>query len=234
MQLHRSCTSLSRLLCAAASPLLPLLVSLAGCSTTETHQRLATESVATHNHPYNGPRMRMVIGKFENRSPYMNGVFSDRSVDQLGLQAQQILKTHLSQTNRFVLMDRVNMGELAQEAKIGGTTQNLTAGDLVLTGAVTEFGRKEVGASGSIFGRTRHQVAQCKIQVSIVDVRTSQVIFSEQGAGEYDLGSGDVLGFGSAASYDATLNDKVLNLAAIEVVDKLVAAMDRGNWGKPQ
>jgi hypothetical protein len=30
-----------------------------------------------------------------------------------------------------------------------------------------------------------------------------------------------VLGFGSAAGYDATLNDKVLNLAAIDVVDKL-------------
>jgi curli biogenesis system outer membrane secretion channel CsgG len=72
------------------------------------------------------------------------------------------------------------------------------------------------------------------VQVSIVDVRTSQVVFSEQGAGEYDLGSGDVLGFGSSASYDATLNDKVLNLAAIEVVDKLTSAMEHGAWGKPQ
>jgi curli biogenesis system outer membrane secretion channel CsgG len=208
------------------------VASCIGCSTTEKHQRTETETVATAHSatPYNGPKYRLVIGKFENRSPYMHGIFSD-SVDRLGLQAEQIMKTHLSQTNRFVLMDRVNMDELQRESKIAGTQQNLTGGQYVLTGAVTEFGRKEVGASGSIFGRTRHQVAQCKVQISIVDVRTSQVVFSEQGAGEYDLGSGDVLGFGSSASYDATLNDKVLNLAAIDVVDKLTAAMERGAWG---
>jgi curli biogenesis system outer membrane secretion channel CsgG len=214
--------------------LLAIAVSV-GCSTTEKHQRLESETVAAAHAtaPYTGPKYRLVIGKFENRSPYMHGIFSD-GVDRLGLQAEQIMKTHLSQTNRFVLMDRSNMDEISRESKISGATQTLTGGEYVLTGAVTEFGRKEVGASGSIFGRTRHQVAQCKVQVSVVDVRTSQVVFSEQGAGEYDLGSGDVLGFGSSASYDATLNDKVLNLAAIEVVDKLTSAMEHGAWGKPQ
>jgi curli biogenesis system outer membrane secretion channel CsgG len=209
------------------------LLATGGCSTTESHKTLPTQSVATHNTAYSGPKYRMVIGKFENRSPYMRGIFSD-SVDRLGMQTEQIMKTHLSQTNRFVLMDRVNMDELSRESKFSGATQNITGGEYVLTGAVTEFGRKEVGASGSIFGRTKHQVAHCKVQISIVDVRTSQVVFSEQGAGEYDLGSGEVLGFGSNAGYDATLNDKVLNLAAIEVVDKLVAALERGEWNKAQ
>jgi curli biogenesis system outer membrane secretion channel CsgG len=204
-----------------------------GCSTTETNRRLETATVVTRGTPYSGPTHRVVIGKYENRSPYMRGIFSD-GVDRLGMQAEQILKTHLSQTGRFVLMDRTNMQELKTESGYSGTAQQITGGDLVITGAVTEFGRKEVGSSGSIFGRTRHQVAHCKVQLSVVDVRTSQVVFSEQGAGEYDLGSGDVLGFGSAASYDATLNDKVLNLATIEVVDKLVAAMEGGQWGKPQ
>ena len=204
-----------------------------GCQTTESHKRLETASVASRNTTYTGPKQRLVIGKFENRSPYLRGIFSD-GVDRLGMQSEQIMKTHLSQTNRFVLMDRANMDEIARESKFAGQPQNITGGQYVLTGAVTEFGRKEVGSSGSIFGRTRHQVAHCKIQVSIVDVATSQVVFSEQGAGEYDLGSGDVLGFGSSAGYDATLNDKVLNLAAIEVVDKLVAAMESGAWNQPQ
>ena len=211
-----------------------LACCLLSCATTESHKRPETATVATHDAPpYAGPKQRVVIGKFENRSPYMHGIFSD-GVDRLGLQSEQIMKTHLSQTNRFVLMDRVNMEETARESQFAGQKQNITAGQYLLTGAITEFGRKEVGSSGSIFGRTRHQVAHCKIQVSIVDVATSQVVFSEQGAGEYDLGSGDVLGFGSSAGYDATLNDKVLNLAAIEVVDKLVAAMERGAWNNPQ
>jgi curli biogenesis system outer membrane secretion channel CsgG len=207
-----------------------LFLACVGCSTTESSKRLETQTVATSGTPYSGPKHRVVIGHFENRSPYTRGIFSD-GVDRLGMQAEQILKTNLSQSGRFIVMDRVNMPELETESAFSGTTQKITGGEMVITGAVTEFGRKEDGAKGSIFGRTRHQVAHCKVQLSVVDVKTSQVIFSEQGAGEYDLGSGDVLGFGSAASYDATLNDKVLNLAMIEVVDKLVAAMESGKWG---
>jgi curli biogenesis system outer membrane secretion channel CsgG len=37
-----------------------------------------------------------------------------------------------------------------------------------------------------------------------------------------------VLGFGGTASYDATLNGKVLDLAMREAVDKLVAGVDAG------
>lgn len=203
----------------------------AGCATTEKSKRLETQTVATRHIAYTGPKYRVALGKFENRSPYMRGIFSD-GVDRLGLQAEQIMKTHLSQTGRFTVVDRANLEEMQRESKFAGSELKTTAGELLITGAVTEFGRKEVGASGSIFGKTRHQVAHAKIQLSVVDVRTSEVLFSEQGAGEYDLGSGDVLGFGSHAGYDATLNDKVLNLAAIDVVDKLVAAMERGDWGR--
>ena len=37
------------------------------------------------------------------------------------------------------------MGEISQEAKIKGTAQNLKGADYVVTGDVTEFGRKETG-----------------------------------------------------------------------------------------
>jgi curli biogenesis system outer membrane secretion channel CsgG len=169
-----------------------------GCATTEKSKRLETQTVATRNIAYAGPKFRVALGKFENRSPYMNGIFSD-GVDRLGLQAEQIMKTHLSQTGRFTVVDRVNLEEMQRESEFAGTPLKTTAGELIVTGAVTEFGRKEVGTAGSIFGKTRHQVAHAKIQLSVVDVRTSEVLFSEQGVGEYDLGSGDVLGFGSAA-----------------------------------
>jgi curli biogenesis system outer membrane secretion channel CsgG len=41
------------------------------------------------------------------------------------------------------------------------------------------------------------------------------------------------LGFGSTASYDVTLNGKVLDLAVRESVEKLVAALDNGAWKAP-
>jgi curli biogenesis system outer membrane secretion channel CsgG len=39
-----------------------------------------------------------------------------------------------------------------------------------------------------------------------------------------------VIGFGGTASYESTLNGKVLDLAIREAVNNLVAALESGNW----
>jgi curli biogenesis system outer membrane secretion channel CsgG len=45
------------------------------------------------------------------------------------------------------------------------------------------------------------------------------------------LSNREVLGFGGTASYDATLNGKVLDLAMREAVNSLVSGRDAGQWG---
>lgn len=200
-----------------------------GCSARESRRAVEVSSVQSRGKPYTGPRYRLVIGEFTNRSPYMSGIFSDNT-DRLGAQARNILMTHLSQSGRFVLMDRDNMENLTTEAGYSDQTQNITGGEVVLTGAVTEFGRREVGRQDSVFHRSRTQVAYAKVTLSVVDVKTSQVRYSCQGAGEFDLTDRGVLGFGSTAGYDATLADKVLNLAMIEAIDRLVEGLDRREW----
>ena len=208
-----------------------MVAALIGCEATESHKRLDVEGVASRWSSYSGPKHKLAIGQFENKSPYMKGIFSDGK-DRLGLQARQILKTHLSQTNRFVLLDRTNLKEIERETDFSGRERRITGGDVVLTGAVTEFGRRETGGQSlwGILGKSKKQVAYAKVSISIVDTATSQVLYSAQGAGEFDLSSSDVLGFGSKAGYDATLNDKVLNLAVIEAVDRLVEGLEGGQW----
>jgi len=56
------------------------------------------------------------------------------------------------------------------------------------------------------------------------------VVYSSQGAGEYALSNREIIGFGGTASYDSTLNGKVLDLAMREAVNKLVNAVDNGQW----
>ena len=51
---------------------------------------------------------------------------------------------------------------------------------------------------------------------------------SAQGAGEYSLSNREVIGFGSTASYDSTLNGKVLDLAIREAVDNFVGGVESG------
>lgn len=204
-------------------------ITVAGCSATESRRAIAVNTVQSRGTAYSGSKYRLVIGEFTNRSPYMSGIFSDDK-DRLGAQARNILMTHLSQSGRFVLMDRDNMENLATEAGYSGTKQSITGGQIVLTGAVTEFGRREVGRRDSVFHRSRTQTAYAKVTLSIVDVKTSQLQFSCQGAGEFDLTDRGVLGFGSTAGYDATLADKVLNLAMIEAIDRLVEGLEDNEW----
>ncbi|MDR0278126.1 MAG: CsgG/HfaB family protein [Paucimonas sp.] len=207
--------------------------SLSGCA-TETSTAVAVQQVESVNRPYSGLRAPIAVGKFDNRSSYMRGIFSD-GVDRLGGQAKTILITHLQQTNRFNVLDRDNMGEIQQEAAIKGQAQRLKGADYVLTGDVTEFGRKEVGDHQlfGILGRGKTQIAYAKVALNIVNISTSEVVYSSQGAGEYALSNREIIGFGGTASYDSTLNGKVLDLAMREAVNKLVNAVESGQW-KPQ
>jgi curli biogenesis system outer membrane secretion channel CsgG len=216
--------------------ILPLLalaslsLALGGCA-TESSQSLAVQKVDTATKPYSGSRTLISIGKFDNRSSYMRGIFSD-GVDHLGSQAKTILVTHLQQTNRFNVLDRDNMKEISQEATIANKAQKLKGADYVATGDVTEFGRKEVGDQQlfGVLGRGKSQIAYAKVNLNIVNITTSEVVYSTQGAGEYALSNREVIGFGGTASYDSTLNGKVLDLAIREAVNNLAAALDTGTW----
>lgn len=208
-----------------------VLLSVSACRSSESHRTVETETVASYGTNYAGPRAALSIGRFSNASPYLRGIFSD-GVDRLGNQARTILKTHLSQTGRFELLDRENMEALEQESALSGDAQELQGAQIVVGGQVTEFGRKETGDEQlfGVLGRGKTQVAYSKVSINVVDVRTSRVVYSVQGAGEYALSNREVLGTGSTAGYDSTLNGKVLNLAITDAVNKMVSAIESGAW----
>lgn len=210
--------------------LLLTFVLAAGCA-TESHRVVASETVETYGTAYSGPKTTLAVGNFQNRSGYMQGLFSSES-DRLGNQAKTILKTHLQQTNRFNVVDRENLQQNEQEAKFLGAKQSIHGARYVVTGDVTEFGRKVTGDRElfGILGAGKKQVAYAKVSLNIVDVLTSQIVYSTQGAGEYALGNREVLGTGGTAGYDATLNGKVLNFAITETVNNMVRDLQNGVW----
>jgi curli biogenesis system outer membrane secretion channel CsgG len=203
---------------------------LSGCA-TESHQALKTPKPVSVGTAYIGPKSTLVVGTFDNRSGYMRGLFSD-GVDRLGQQAKTILIGHLQETGRFGVVDRDNMNEIAFEAKLKGKEQSLKGADFAVTGDVVEFGRKEVGDQQlfGILGSGKNQVAYSKVTLNIVDVLTSEVVYSAQGAGEYALNNREVVGFGGTAGYDSTLNGKVLDLAIREAINQLVEGLEEGKW----
>jgi curli biogenesis system outer membrane secretion channel CsgG len=206
------------------------LLVTAGCA-TESHNALKVDRPASAGQNYSGPKSSLIVGKFDNRSSYLRGMFSD-GVDRLGGQAKTILMGHLQSTGRFDVLDRDNLPDLAREAQMQGAQQSLQGADFALTGDVSEFGRKETGDRQlfGILGSGKKQVAYSKVTINVVDVRTSRVVYSAQGAGEYAMSNREVIGFGGTAGYDSTLNGKVLDLAIREAVDRLVEGAEQGKW----
>lgn len=207
-----------------------VLLGSHGCA-TERHRSVAPPTVAAYGTTYTGPKHKLVVGRFQNRSRYLQGVFSD-GVDRLGNQARTVLETHLQQSGRFTVVDRNNMEALAREAKIAGQKQALTGAQVAITGDVTEFGRRVTGDRQlfGILGQGKEQMAYANVALHVVDVRTSEILHSVQGAGEYALSNREVIGTGGTAGYDATLNGKVLDLAIREAVNRLIEALEAGRW----
>jgi curli biogenesis system outer membrane secretion channel CsgG len=161
----------------------------------------------------------------------MRGIFTD-GVDRLGSQAKTTLIAHLQQSQRFNVLERENLAETKQEAQFQAKSQAIKGADYVVTGDISEFGRKEVGDKQlfGILGRGKTQVAYAKVTLNVINTLTSEIVFSARGAGEYELSNREIIGFGGTAGYDATLNGKVLDLAMREAVNNLVAGLDGGQW----
>ena len=210
--------------------LLSFLFGLAGCA-TESSVAIAPTQVNSANTSYSGPKSSLVVGKFDNRTTFLRGLFSD-GVDRLGAQSKTILISHLQQSNRFTVLDRSNMDEIKEEARLRGETQSLKGAQFVVTGDVTDFGRKETGDQQlfGILGRGKKQIAYSKVTLNAVNALSSEVIYSVQGAGEYALSNREIIGFGGTSGYDSTLNGKVLDLAVREAVNRLVEGMEKGAW----
>lgn len=208
-----------------------LAFAITGCATEQSRTVETPKPIQASQNTYKGAKSQIAVGKFDNRSSFMRGIFSD-GVDRLGGQAKTILITHLQQTGRFSVLERDNLNEAAQEAGFAKQAQNIKGATYLVTGDVSEFGRKEVGDQQlfGILGRGKSQVAYAKVSLNIVNVHTSEVAYSTQGAGEYSLSNREVLGFGGTASYDSTLNGKVLDLAIRDAINKMVDDINNGVW----
>jgi curli biogenesis system outer membrane secretion channel CsgG len=218
---------------AARAWLLIAVGVLGGCA-TEASRTIEVAKVASASTPYRGARVPVSVGKFDNRSSFMRGVFTD-GVDRLGSQAKTTLISHLQQSQRFSVLDRDNLAETRQEAQFQARNQSIRGAEYVVTGDISEFGRKEVGDMQlfGVLGRGKTQVAYAKVTLNIVNTLTSEVVYSARGAGEVELSNREVVGFGGTAGYDSTLNGKVLDLAMREAVNNLTAGLDAGQWSAP-
>jgi curli biogenesis system outer membrane secretion channel CsgG len=165
-------------------------------------------------------KRKVAIARFSNETKYGQGFFYDQNDDRLGKQAMDIFSAKLTATEKFIMLERVDLAHLTKEKQMDSIKDLNIPADYLILGSVSEFGRKNTSDVG-LFSRSKKQTAYSKVNVRLVDVKTSQIIYSEEGEGEAFSEAETVLGVGKTADYDATLNDKVISAAIAKLVNNI-------------
>lgn len=174
-------------------------------------------------------KRKIAIIRFTNETNYGRSLLLDENLDRIGKKTSDMLASRLIQSGRFLVFERTDLAKLLTEQKNSSVANELVGVDTVIAGSVTEFGRSVSGEAGFL-SSTKVQTAKAKVDIRLIDVRTGHAFFSAIGAGTATTQSGETLGFGNRAGYDATLNDKVIAAAISDVIDKLVSNVEKRPW----
>ena len=172
-------------------------------------------------------KRKISIARCSNETTYAQGNLFNTN-NKIGKQAMDILSTKLTQTGKFLLFERPDIEKITNESKEEMKEFKLVS-DYLIVGSVSEFGRKNTSDVG-VFSRTKKQTANAKVNVRLINIKTGQVIYAEEGSGEAFSETGTVLGAGSQAGYDSSLNDKALSAATSKLVSNIVENLLNEPW----
>lgn len=210
-------------------------VILTGCATTtptvvNVEKPTASQPKIVEQKQEPVLKRKVAIARFGNEAQYgksaLFGINNDYNAEK---QATDILSAKLTQSGKFILLERSDLDKINKET----TTFNLQSmnigADYLIVGSVTEFGRKNVSDTG-VFSRSKIQTAYAKVSVRLLDVKTSQIVFAQEGSGEADSEAGSSFGLGKHVGYDSTLNDKAISAAISSVVDGIMQNLLAKPW----
>lgn len=174
-------------------------------------------------------KRKIAISRFSNETQSGNSFLVSNNGDRLGKQASDILSAKLSESQKFLIFERLDSGGVSAEKVLAGLKEEGIAVDYLIVGSVTEFGRSTESDTG-VFSRAKIQKAFAKVAVRLVEVSTGRIIHSEEGAGEASVTTKKTMGVGSSAGFDQSLTDKAISAAIGKVVSNLVENMTGKPW----
>jgi curli biogenesis system outer membrane secretion channel CsgG len=217
-------------------PLVFAALALTGaCSTS-------TQSV-TNTLPTNAPEVspviaqsmekalkrKVAIARFSNETKHGNSFLLDKQYDRVGKQAMDILSARLTETGKFLMLERADLAKLESERALTEMNIQDVGADYLIVGSVSEFGRNTTSEVG-IFSRNRKQEARAKVNVRLIDVRSGEIIYAEEGAGTAYSEANSVFGVGEKAGYDGALDDQALSAAISKLTSNIVGNLLDQPW----
>lgn len=175
-------------------------------------------------------KRKVAIARFGNEAQYgKSALFGLNNNYNAEKQATDILSAKLAQSGKFILLERSDIDKINSENNTYDLSSLKIGADYLIVGSVSEFGRKNMSDTG-VFSRSKTQVAYAKVSVRLIDVKTGQIIFAQEGAGEAKSEAGKSFGIGKHVGYDSTLNDKAISTAISSVVDGIMQNLLSKPW----
>ncbi len=217
------------------------LVWAAGCGpsisgavkddTTVTGTSKELAKTTTDVEEYQGPKLRVGVVNFQNKTP--------SRVLGIGEAAADILGTILQKTGRFIVVPQQDTESIMQQQRMGATGAinpdtaakmgEILGLNAIVTGAVTAYSETEEGKD-FLIGKSKKQIARVTVDYRIVDTTTGVQLMADSGAGIYDKSVTTVLGAGGKAGYDPDLRDGALRDALTKAMVNMMKGLGKRKW----
>jgi len=211
-----------------------VMLGISGCSTVTkpTTNKIETQaqiSPTLSQLAAKGLKRKVAIARFSNETKHGNSFLLNNKNDRIGKQAMDILSARLTETGKFIMFERADLDKVNDENALSNITTDVIGADYLIVGSVSEFGRTASSEVG-IFSRNKKQIAQAKVNVRLIDVKTGQIIFSEEGSGKAESEANTVFGVGEKAGYNSSLDDKALSSAISKLISNLMENLLDKPW----
>lgn len=210
----------------------------------ESSNQSMADAQAEH---YNGPKARIAVARFENKSADSRDWWSP----QIGDGMADMLTTALVNSGRYIVLERQNLDTVLDEQDLGASGRiredtaaaigEIEGAELLVVAAVTEFDGNTGGTragGGGIGGRVFGAIAggsrkaHMAIDLRVVDSRTSRILAATSVEGEaedFDIGgalggwSGSVGLGGALSTWENTPREKALRAVIEGAVDYVIS-----------
>ncbi len=234
----------------AFTALLAVIIWLGSCAPTAQVTSSGGPSVAeAQAERYDGPKARIAVGEFQDKTAKGGwtggwlGMFG-MNFKQIGDGMQDMLTTALFNTNRYIVLEREQLGEVLKEQDLAATgrikkgteapTGEIYGAELLITAAITEFegGAKGVGGGTKVLGVTVGggvKKAHIAMDIRIIDTKTSQIVAAtsvEGSATNFALGGLTNIGGSlpvALGGFSKTPTEKAIRVCIQKAVEYIVS-----------
>jgi curli biogenesis system outer membrane secretion channel CsgG len=214
-------------------PALVILLSACTSATRETVNKLPPQqpSISPTLVEVESLSLKRVvaIARFSDETKRGNSFLLDQNADRIGKQASDILAARLTDTNKFIMLERADLDKVIVENKFNGDKLKTAGSDYLIVGSVSEFGRSDNSEVG-IFSRNKVQTATATVNVRLINTKTGQIMYSEEATGEARAEANRVFGVGETSGYNTSINDKALSAAISKLVSNISENLMDSPW----